>query len=94
MPDKIKTFNPFPHATPSHQRREDMQWYHLARWRRLRNWKLRLNPTCQRCGTHEDLHVHHIKPRKQFPELALQLENLKTLCRKCHGIEESSVTKL
>ncbi|WP_013627829.1 HNH endonuclease [Rubinisphaera brasiliensis] len=88
MPDKINTFNPFPnHSTPQ-SRREDIAWYHMARWIRLRNWKLRIDPVCQRCGTHHDLHVHHIRPRKQCPELALQLSNLKTLCRRCHGIEE------
>lgn len=28
--------------------------------------------------------VHHIKPRKEHPELELVLENLVSLCDKCH----------
>ena len=28
--------------------------------------------------------VHHLKPRKEYPELELVLENLVSLCDKCH----------
>lgn len=28
--------------------------------------------------------VHHIKPRKEYPELELVLENLVSLCDRCH----------
>lgn len=28
--------------------------------------------------------VHHIKPRKLFPELSLRLDNLVSLCNACH----------
>ncbi len=28
--------------------------------------------------------VHHIKPRKAYPELALTLDNLVSLCNRCH----------
>lgn len=28
--------------------------------------------------------VHHIKPRKLYPELALDLNNLESLCNTCH----------
>ena len=28
--------------------------------------------------------VHHIKPRKEYPELELVLENLVSMCDKCH----------
>ena len=28
--------------------------------------------------------VHHIKPRKEYPELALVLDNLMSLCDSCH----------
>ncbi|MBR5302945.1 MAG: HNH endonuclease [Clostridia bacterium] len=28
--------------------------------------------------------VHHIKPRKEYPELELDLDNLVSLCDKCH----------
>lgn len=29
--------------------------------------------------------VHHIKPRKEYPELALELNNLQSLCDACHN---------
>jgi hypothetical protein len=56
---------------------------------------------CVRCGcgrsahqddTGRDLHVHHIKPRKEFDEIqqANQLDNLVTLCAACHVVVESS----
>ena len=87
MPQKVQTFSPFPKVvTP--QRRDDVRWYHRSQWHSLRNWKLRINPVCERCQTAVDLHVHHIKARKQHPELALTLGNLMTLCRRCHSLEE------
>lgn len=42
------------------------------------------NFTCQRCGSTEDLHVHHIKPYKSFPELRTEISNGITLCQSCH----------
>ena len=29
--------------------------------------------------------VHHIKPLREYPRLALDQDNLKPLCNKCHG---------
>ena len=29
--------------------------------------------------------VHHIKPREEHPELALELSNLISLCERCHN---------
>ncbi len=45
---------------------------------------------CQCCGaTPADgvrMHVDHIKPRRLFPQLALEVENLQVLCELCnHG---------
>ena len=36
------------------------------------------------CGSTQNLDVHHIIPRAKRPELALDLNNLATLCEKCH----------
>jgi len=62
--------------------------------------KIRDNYTCQRCGfdgskKSRSLCVHHIKPFKHFAgkwERANKLSNLVTLCFKCHGIVERSMS--
>lgn len=58
-------------------------------WRQLRYLALRNSGGgCNCCGaTAKDgvqLHVDHIKPRKQFPELALSLGNVQVLCDDCN----------
>lgn len=60
-------------------------------WRALRMKVLkRYGTRCQCCGaTPADgvrMHVDHIKPRRDFPELALEESNLQVLCEVCnHG---------
>ena len=43
---------------------------------------------CQVCGVDKTrknpIHAHHIKPKKTYPELILDLDNGLTLCKKCH----------
>lgn len=60
-------------------------------WRRLRMEVLRARGAqCECCGaTPQDgvrMHVDHIKPRRLFPDLALERSNLQILCEVCnHG---------
>lgn len=60
-------------------------------WRRVRMEALKLyGPVCQCCGASKAngvmIHVDHIKPRKLFPQLALDVANLQILCEVCnHG---------
>ncbi len=60
-------------------------------WRRLRVIALGYyGPKCMCCGATPDsgavMNVDHIKPRKVFPQLALNLDNLQVLCHPCnHG---------
>ena len=60
-------------------------------WRQLRMQALKRDGArCKCCGaTPADgrvMHVDHIKPRKHFPQLALDLNNLQVLCDVCnHG---------
>lgn len=44
---------------------------------------------CQECGSNKRLEVHHIKPLKYYPELAIDLDNGQTLCNKCHKKTDS-----
>lgn len=60
-------------------------------WRRVRMEALvKHGAVCQCCGasrkTGAVIHVDHIKPRKLFPHLALDIDNLQVLCHECnHG---------
>jgi 5-methylcytosine-specific restriction endonuclease McrA len=60
-------------------------------WRKLRLEALiKYGAVCQCCGaspkTGAVMNVDHIKPRKLFPALALDLNNLQVLCHECnHG---------
>lgn len=60
-------------------------------WRRLRyKVLLQRGRRCECCGrTPNDgiqCHVDHIRPRKRFPQLALEESNLQILCHECnHG---------
>lgn len=60
-------------------------------WRRLRMVVLKRDGArCRACGaTPSDgvrMNVDHIKPRRKYPELALEADNLQVLCEECnHG---------
>ena len=60
-------------------------------WRRVRMQALkRFGTTCMCCGSSPAsgsvMNVDHIKPRRLFPALALDIENLQILCNPCnHG---------
>lgn len=68
---------------------KDRGFYHWPVWRRLRKMalqrdhylcQLHLGPDCTGVATE----VHHIKPVEEFPELALDLDNLASACWNCH----------
>ena len=64
-------------------------FYKSKAWRKLRYQVLLLRgPVCCLCGaTRKDgvvLHVDHIKPRYQYPELELDIDNLQVLCEDCN----------
>lgn len=78
----------------SNPRKERTKLYNTARWRRLRELKLQMNPLCERCEEEgritmsEDVH-HKISfmtvedpIRRQF--LAYDFDNLQALCKQCH----------
>jgi len=39
---------------------------------------------CQHCGATDDLHAHHIFPRRSHPEQQYNVHNGITLCQTCH----------
>lgn len=64
-------------------------WYDRRTWREIRELILkRDNYTCTKCGaTDKQLHVHHLIRRKARG--GENPENLTTLCRTCHAIEDA-----
>lgn len=67
-----------------------MKFYKSKAWLTLRKKALkRDNYECQMCKKkgkyHKAENVHHIKEVKQHPEQALHLDNLLSLCIKCHN---------
>jgi len=70
-------------------------FYHRAEWKRIRVVALaRDGGYCQDClekfragiirKPRRAVMVHHIIPYKERPDLALDLNNLRSLCAKCH----------
>ena len=78
--------------------KESLPFYHTAAWKRMRAIALiRDGGMCQACmerlkdgvGFHprRATMVHHIIPISERPDLALELDNLRSLCAACHAAE-------
>lgn len=78
----------------SPKRKERMQIYNTARWRELRESKLRNNPLCEKCleegRTTPADDIHHIQSFMSSDDpiirkaLAFDSNNLMSLCDWCH----------
>jgi len=79
-----------PSAKQRASRREGKdKFYQSQAWLDLRYAVLKKHGgTCMLCGrTRKDgtqIHVDHIKPRRDFPHLELEFDNLQVLCRECN----------
>jgi len=97
MPKRVATYRPHflsrAKTTRAYEssasRLADKRFYASAAWLRLRNAFLAENPLCADCTREgRDVaaeHVHHLKERKDHPELALEWSNLQALCQRCHN---------
>lgn len=73
---------------PRYTKRPWQHLYDTARWDRLRELQLTLEPLCQFCKQSEfiveaDI-VDHITPHKGSVELFFDPDNLQSLCKHCH----------
>jgi len=60
-------------------------FYSSWEWKKARFETLsRYGAVCMLCNSTERICVDHIKPRKKFPELELDLDNLQVLCNDCN----------
>lgn len=61
----------------------------------LRDYMLQENNfKCEICGSSSMLEVHHIIPRGEAPELILESDNVKLLCKQCHRKTHVEMNKL
>lgn len=69
--------------------RERKRFYKSAAWRRCRALKLGQDPLCEHCKAADRItpatQVHHVKERRDRPDLAFTLSNLESLCISCHS---------
>ena len=76
---------------PTNTRSERALFYASQAWRNLRSRALeRDHYECVWCReegkvTTANLEVDHIKELEYYPEHALDLDNLRTLCKECHN---------
>ena len=63
-------------------------FHHTTRWRKLRELKLSLDPCCQihmmRGETCAASEVHHLLNVDDFPEEAMNMMYLQSVCAHCH----------
>lgn len=96
MPSKPIYYRPAHLGTPQERarkydqaRQSDKNFYSSRAWLSVRELKLRQQPLCEQCEragrTTLAVHVHHMRPRKTHPELALNIGNLESLCIPCHN---------
>jgi 5-methylcytosine-specific restriction endonuclease McrA len=75
--------------------KEEHRFYNSKAWIALRDIKLCDDPYCEEClkqGVHTAAtHVHHKEEVKARPDLALDMDNLVSLCMSCHSRVHASV---
>jgi 5-methylcytosine-specific restriction protein A len=86
-----------PKEKPSTGRtKEGNKFYHNKQvgWKHLRKEQLRKYPMCQTCFEEDRVIqakvVDHIKPRRLFPELETNKNNLRSLCDPCHNTKSGA----
>ena len=69
-----------------HRRPASHRFYQSPEWRKLRGEAMRvLGKRCVSCGSTDRIHVDHVIPISERPDLALELRNLRPLCQRCHN---------
>lgn len=75
-------------SDPGNRRQEKFvgnAFYQSWEWKKARYETIkRYGAVCMCCGSEQNIVVDHIKPRRFYPALELNLENLQVLCRDCN----------
>jgi 5-methylcytosine-specific restriction protein A len=98
MPAKIPYHRPFGSTRTAKDdrayrqatsRRHLESFYNSAAWRKLSRLHKLEHPLCAECERQGRVtiaqQVHHVKDLETHPELALEWDNLESLCRSCHN---------
>lgn len=84
------------HYELSPERKADHAFYNSAAWLKFRAWFLSEHPLCTDCmklgRSVPAQNVHHIKERKDFPELTFDANNLEGLCVAHHSARTMAAT--
>jgi len=63
----------------------NQSFYSTWEWKKARFETIkRYGAKCMLCGSEDRIVVDHIKPRKKYPDLELDLNNLQVLCNDCN----------
>ena len=95
MPTVNKISRPWIKPSESQSEKKTDPFYHSPPWRKLRAYHLSLNPMCWYCLLFGRRHippvsyVDHFRPRKLYPELSLDQENLRTACEWAHNFKRA-----
>jgi len=67
----------------------------ILTYRSYIKWKKRIlkGAKCIFCGSSKKLELHHIKQRRDYPELVKSEENVIPICEKCHDVFHSKRSK-
>jgi 5-methylcytosine-specific restriction endonuclease McrA len=91
MPSVTKIQRPWIKKATNQSEKKTDKFYHSSPWRKSTKYHRAKNPLCYYCelsgttriGTLTD----HFRPRKIFPDLALEPTNFRTSCDPCHNVK-------
>jgi len=90
MPDRAGRLKPITRKTPDQVRGSSSARGYDRAWRRTRDLKLKRDPLCEDCLENEfvepAVEVHHVIKIAERPDLRLDIDNLRSLCKTCHSI--------
>lgn len=73
------------HLKYNERRDESDSFYKTERWKKLSAYYRKKHPVCEHCENAASDITDHIKPYKSHPDLGLDWDNLRALCRACHN---------
>ena len=70
---------------PTSDKKRRNRWGNSTRRKRITDGvKRKFNYSCCKCGSKDNLEIHHIKSIRDNPELSFSGDNMLLLCNGCH----------